>query len=97
MIISIYFYIVNKNGIAPTITENHGQVSAIAIKNNTKQGYLLAEEGDGVDISGRMQYHRGTVQKETCQTLTTGGDNVGVVVKEKNNCWSEMQIKMIIY
>lgn len=67
----------------------------IPIKNNTKQGYLLAEEGDGVDISGRMQYHRGTVQKETCQTLTTGGDNVGVVVKEKNNCWSEMQIKMI--
>ena len=87
--------IVNKNGIAPTITENHGQVTAIAIKNNTKQGYSLAEEGDGVDISGRMQYHRGTVQKETCQTLTTGGDNVGVVVKEKNNCWSEMQIKMI--
>lgn len=67
----------------------------IPIKNNTKQGYLLAEEGDGVDISGRMQYHRGNVQKETCQTLTTGGDNVGVVVKEKNNCWSAMQIEMI--
>ena len=68
----------------------------IPIKNNTKQGYLLAEEGDAVDISGRMEWHRGTVQKETCQTLTTGGDNVGVVVKEeKNNCWSEMQIKMI--
>ena len=54
----------------------------IPIKNNTKQGYLLAEEGDGVDISGRMQYHRGTVQKEICQTLTTGGDNVGVCVSE---------------
>ena len=74
--------IVNKNGIAPTVTENHGQVTAIAIKNNTKQGYLLAEEGGGVDISGRMQYHRGTVQKEICQTLTTGGDNVGVCVSE---------------
>lgn len=54
----------------------------IPIKNNTKQGYLLAEEGDGLDISGRMQYHRGTVQKETCQTLTTGGDNVGAVVRD---------------
>ena len=74
--------IVNKNGIAPTITENHGQVTAIAIKNNTKQGYLLAEEGDAVDISGRMEWHRGTVQKENCQTLTTGGDNVGVVVRD---------------
>ena len=75
--------IVNKNGIAPTITENHGQVTAIAIKNNTKQGYLLAEEGDAVDISGRMQWHRGTVQKGVSQTITTaGGDNVGVVIKD---------------
>lgn len=75
--------IVNKNGIAPTVTENHGQVTAIAIKNNTKQGYLLAEEGDAVDISGRMQWHRGTVQKGLSQTITTaGGDNVGVVIKE---------------
>lgn len=74
--------IVGKNGIAPTVTENHGQVTAIAIKNNTKQGYLLAEEGDAVDISGRMQYHRGTVQKGKTQTITTaGGDNIGVVVK----------------
>ena len=77
--------IVGKNGIAPTITENHGQVTAIAIKNNTKKGYLLAEDGDAVDISGRMQYHRGTVQKGITQTITTaGGDNVGVVVKEKS-------------
>lgn len=76
--------IVGKNGIAPTVTENHGQVTAIAIKNNTKQGYLLAEEGDAVDISGRMEWHRGTVQKGVSQTITTaGGDNVGVVVKEE--------------
>lgn len=73
--------IVGKNGIAPTVTENHGQVTAIAIKNKTKQGYLLAEEGDGVDVSGRMQYHRGTVQKGVSQTLSTaGGNNVGVVI-----------------
>ena len=77
--------IVGKNGIAPTIRENHGQVTAIPIKNNTKKGYLLAEEGDGIDISGRMQYHRGTVQKGLTQTITTaGGDNVGVVVKDKS-------------
>ena len=54
----------------------------IPIKNATKQGYLLTEEGDGVDISGRMKTHHGTVQKETCQTLTTGGDNLGVVVRD---------------
>lgn len=54
--------------------------NAIPIKNATTQGYLLAEEGDGVDISSRMQYHRGTVQKGKSQTLTTKADNVGVVM-----------------
>lgn len=50
--------------------------SYIAIKNATKQGYLEAEEGDGVDISTRMEYHRGTVQKGLSQTLSThGGGN----------------------
>ena len=73
--------IVDSDGLAPTVMENHGTITAIAIKNNTKQGYLLAEEGDAVDISGRMQWHRGTVQKETSLTITTaGGENVGVVV-----------------
>lgn len=57
---------------------------SIPIKNATEQGYLEAEEGDGVDISGRMQYHRGTVQKETSQTITTmGGEDIGVVVKDE--------------
>lgn len=59
---------------------------AIPIKNATKKGYLLAEEGDGIDISTRMESHRGTVQKGMAQTITTaGGDNVGVVVKDTEN------------
>ena len=57
---------------------NHGH--RLLIKNATKQGYLEAEDGDGIDISGRMQYHRGTVQKGKTQTLSTmGGENNGVV------------------
>ena len=53
----------------------------LKIKNATKLGYLEAEEGDGIDISSRMQYHRGNVQKQTSQTISTmGGNNVGVVV-----------------
>lgn len=53
------------------------------IKNATKQGYLEAESGDGIDISTRMETHRGTVQKGMSQTLTCqGGNNVGVVVKK---------------
>ena len=42
----------------------------------------MGQEGDGVDISGRMQYHRGTVQKGLSQTILTKGDNVGVIVKD---------------
>ena len=54
------------------------------IKNNNSKGYLIAESGDGVDISGRMRFHRGTVQKRSCQSITTmGGNDIGVVIDEK--------------
>ena len=76
--------VVDTEGLSPTVMENHGTVTAIPIKNNTKKGYLLAEEGDAVDISGRMEYHRGTVQKGISQTVTTaGGDNIGVVIRDE--------------
>ena len=55
----------------------------LKIKNATNKGYLEAELGDGIDISSRMEYHRGTVQKGKSQTITTmGGEDVGVVVYE---------------
>lgn len=54
----------------------------IAIKNATKKGYLAATDGDGIDISSRMEHHRGTVQKDKIQTLTTsGGNDRGVCVE----------------
>jgi DNA (cytosine-5)-methyltransferase 1 len=66
-------------------TLNTGGETKILIKNNTKKGYLEATDGDGVDISSRMEYHRGTVQKGKTQTLTTmGGENNGVVVNDNN-------------
>ena len=50
----------------------------LLIKNATQKGYLEANEGDGIDISTRMEHHRGTVQKDKCQTLTTmGGEHRG--------------------
>ena len=45
----------------------------ILVKNATKKGYLEAEDGDGIDISGRMEHHRGTVQKQKSQTINTMG------------------------
>lgn len=54
----------------------------IPIVEATKKGYKVAHDGDGVDISGRMKTHRGTVQKGLAQTLKTDCD-VGVVVKDE--------------
>lgn len=74
--------------VAATITCRAGERPTdnyIPIKNNNSKGYEDATIGDGIDISTRMQHHRGTVQKQSCQTITCmGGDNVGVVVEKKN-------------
>lgn len=65
----------------PEESENMGG-NFLMIKNATKKGYLEAYEGDGVDISSRMAYHRGTVQRGMIQTLDTQ-QTKGVVVSGK--------------
>ena len=56
----------------------------IAIKNNTKKGYLEATEGDCIDLcQPTSETRRGRVQKEKSQTITTmGGEHLGVIVNE---------------
>ena len=75
----------NEN-IAQTITTKAGDRATdnfICVKNNTKKGYLEATDGDGIDISSRMKYHRGNVQKRMCQTLDSQcGNNKGVVIAQ---------------
>lgn len=53
----------------------------LAIKNNTKKGYLEANDGDGIDLlQPNSETRRGRVQKEAIQTLDTmGGNGKGVV------------------
>jgi len=78
----------DKSNISPTLTTRSGAYAAgmILIKNATAKGYLEAVDGDGIDISSRMEYHRGTVQKGLKQTLSTkGGENNGVVVNNLVN------------
>lgn len=65
-------------GLAPTIRTGSDDAKAIKIKNNTLKGYEIAEKGDGINISGRMQKQRGNVQKGLCQTLKTSCE-VGVI------------------
>lgn len=74
-------------GLSPTLTDMQGgnRQPKVLIKEATKQGYKEAYEGDGVNISSRMKYQRGNVQKDSIQTLTTsGGNERGVVVNERN-------------
>lgn len=54
----------------------------LPIKTANSKGYILAEYGDGIDISTRMIYHRGTVQKGMSLTIKCQID-VGVVVKDE--------------
>lgn len=73
-----------EDGVMETLTTHAGKDSAgmklILVKNANSKGCLEAGVGDGVDISSRMQYHRGTVQKDSCQTITTSGEGAGIGV-----------------
>ena len=69
----------NETGIVPTLTargagEEHSGM--VLIKEATKQGYAVAQDGDGVYIN-RPHQKRGVVQKGMIQTLKTSGDDVG--------------------
>ena len=68
--------------VAATITTcagNRASDNYIKIKNATKQGYLEATDGDGIDLTQpNSETRRGRVQKEQIQTLTTQ-NNLGVV------------------
>lgn len=65
------------------VATDYKQPKQILIKEATKKGYKEAYEGDGVNISSRMKYQRGNVQKESIQTITTsGGSDRGVVLND---------------
>ena len=52
---------------------------SLAIPEDTKQGYALAHEGDGV-YTNRPQQKRGVVQKQMIQTIKADSNDIGVVV-----------------
>ena len=51
---------------------------------NTKQGYKVADTGDGVNLASRMKHQRGNVQKGSIQTLKTEME-IGVVVDDEQS------------
>ena len=70
------FNVSDGNCVAKTITTRAGcrmDDNYIKIKNATEKGYIEAEEGDGINLSSRMEYQRGNVQKQMIQTIDTMG------------------------
>lgn len=74
-------YTVHANGIARTLMAcSYKHVPQVAIRNATKQGYSMAEVGDGIDLAyPESETRRGRVQPQQSNTLTTS-DNLDVLV-----------------
>ena len=73
--------------VAPTQTTQSGSTTSSAtvlIRENTEQGYRIAEDGDGINISSRMHHQRGNVQYGMAQTLKTSCE-VGTLEVNGNN------------
>lgn len=69
--------IVNGEGIAPTVMENHGTVTAIRIPQATKQGYIEVEPGGVFDAAyPESKTRRGRVQEggQVSPTLCTSNE-----------------------
>lgn len=82
----------HEDGLAPTLTTNKGEGNKILIrdkskggvpiKNGTKIGYLMAYDGDGVDLAyPSSTARRGRVQPQSCQTIQTT-QTLGVMLFE---------------
>ncbi|MGH2016724.1 DNA cytosine methyltransferase [Aerococcus urinaeequi] len=90
----------DKEQLAPTLDTMKGgwRQPSVLIKNNTKQGYVEATDGDGVDLAfPSSNTRRGRVQKEVAQTLDTS-DSKGVIEGMRirkltpKECWRLMGI-----
>lgn len=69
---------------------------SILIKNATKKGYLIANDGDGIDTAYPFsKTRRGRVQKNMAHTITTDDskavlDNYRIRKLTPNECWRLM-------
>lgn len=77
----------SQNGLPPTlITKGMGGqkniLDVIPIPTANSKGFELATEGDGVLPTWKGA--RGTVQKQSCPTIMTDGNTIGVVVRKES-------------
>lgn len=70
------------NYIAEGLPKQLDLQNCILVKNNTKQGYLIARKGDSIDFNyPNSKTRRGRVQKQKIQTLTNNA-NLGIVLED---------------
>ena len=73
------------NKVSPTLNTMQGgdRQPKIAVREATKQGYAIAEQGDSVNVSyPTSTTRRGRVGKQVAQTLQAGEVNQGVVMDD---------------
>jgi DNA-methyltransferase (dcm) len=68
------------DGICPTVKTPTGGGLTIKIIDNTKKGYIEAEEGDTITLTQpTSKTRRARVQKQISSALTTDGKSIGVI------------------
>ena len=75
----------NSEGLSPALNcmRGGGLEPKIVVREATKQGYAIAEQGDSVNISyPTSTTRRGRVGKQVAQTLQAGEVNQGVVIDD---------------
>ena len=76
-------YSVNKVGPTLNTMQGGNRQPKIAIREATKQGYAIAEQGDSVNVTyPDSKTRRGRVGKQVAQTLQAGEVNQGVVIDD---------------
>lgn len=82
--------------LCPTLTTNKGEGIKILIKNATKKGYLVANDGDGIDAAYPFsKTRRGRVQKNMAHTITADDsktvlENYRIRKLTPKECWRLM-------
>ena len=75
----------NSEGLSPALNcmRGGGLEPKIAVREATKQGYAIAEQGDSVNVTyPDSKTRRGRVGKQVAQTLQAGEVNQGVVMND---------------
>src|SRR5699024_6709028 len=73
----------NSEGLSPALNcmRGGGLEPKIAVREATKQGYAIAEQGDSVNVTyPDSKTRRGRVGKQVAQTLQAGEVNQGVII-----------------